>query len=68
MAPAGLKYISSWVDLDYRRCFQLMETDDESSFPEWTSRWDDLIDFEIIAVQSSAEAAAQFAEHERKPS
>jgi hypothetical protein len=60
MAPANLRYISSWVDLEFRRCFQLMETDDESAFLAWTSHWDDLVDFEIIPVQTSAQAAAQF--------
>src|SRR5207245_9369896 len=28
MMPEGLRYLSSWVDLDYSTCFQLMETDD----------------------------------------
>ena len=28
LLPAGLEYVSSWVDLDYSSCFQLMETDD----------------------------------------
>src|SRR5262245_23172356 len=25
MAPEGVRYISSWVDLEFRRCFQVME-------------------------------------------
>ena len=35
-----------------------MEADDEVLFKEWTANWDDLIDFEIIPVRTSAEAAA----------
>jgi hypothetical protein len=62
MAPEGLRYVSSWVDLDYRRCFQVMETDDASLFEAWTRNWDDLGDFEIVPVRPSAEAAKIMAE------
>ena len=58
MAPAGLRYVASWVDLKFERCFQVMEADDEALFKEWTAQWDDLIDFEIVPVRTSAEAAA----------
>lgn len=68
MAPANLKYISSWVDLEFRRCFQLMETDDESAFLAWTSHWDDLVDFEITPVQTSAQVASQFESDSLRPS
>jgi hypothetical protein len=57
MLPDGLKYISSWVDLNFTTCFQLMETDDESLFNQWISKWDDLVDFEIIPVRTSIEAS-----------
>ena len=30
MAPEGLVYLSSWVDEQFERCFQLMETHDRS--------------------------------------
>jgi hypothetical protein len=58
MAPAGLIYVSSWVDLGFQRCYQVMETDDESLLKQWTANWSDLVDFEIIPVRSSAEAAS----------
>ena len=58
MAPEGLRYVASWVDLEYKRCFQVMETDNEALFSEWTANWDDLVDFEIVPVRTSAEAAA----------
>jgi hypothetical protein len=61
MAPDGLRYISSWVDLNFARCFQLMEADSDALFREWTANWDDVIDFEIVAVRTSAEAAAAMA-------
>jgi hypothetical protein len=61
MAPAGLRYLSSWVDLDFRRCFQVMEADNEALLKEWTDNWDDLVEFEIVAVQTSEQAAAAIA-------
>lgn len=58
MAPEGLRYVSSWVDLEFKRCFQLMEAKDEALIAQWTRNWDDLVDFEVIRVQTSAEAKA----------
>jgi hypothetical protein len=61
LAPPGLTYVSSWVDLELRRCFQVMEADDVTLLHEWTANWADLVEFEIIPVQTSAEAAAAIA-------
>lgn len=61
MAPDGVQYVSSWVDLDFQRCFQVMQADDEESLRGWTANWDDLIDFEIIPVRTSPEATAAIA-------
>ena len=58
MMPDDVKYISSWIDLEFNRCFQVMEADHEERLKEWTKNWDDLTDFEIVPVQTSAEAAA----------
>ena len=58
MMPAGLKYVDSWIEHDFGRCFQLMESDDPQLFSEWTRNWEDLVDFEIIPVITSKEAAA----------
>jgi Protein of unknown function (DUF3303) len=56
--PAGLVYVESWIDeRNLDRCFQLMETDDPSLFDAWTTRWSDLVEFEIVPVIGSAEAA-----------
>lgn len=59
--PVGLDYVDSWVDLDYRRCFQLMRTETPALFEEWTKVWSDVARFEIIPVQTSAEAAQRMA-------
>lgn len=57
LAPEGLRYVSSWVDLNLEQCFQLMETDDPESLAAWIANWSDLVEFEIYPVISSQEAA-----------
>jgi Protein of unknown function (DUF3303) len=57
MMPDGLEYVGSWVDLEFRTCYQLMRTDDASLFAAWTNAWKDLVEFEIVPVRTSAEAA-----------
>ena len=61
MAPDDVKYVSSWVDFEFRRCFQVMEAPDEASIKEWTDHWSDLVEFEIIPVRTSEHAASLFA-------
>ena len=57
LAPEGLRYVSSWVDVNLRRCFQVMECDDPALLAEWVAAWADLVDFEVVPVLTSAEAA-----------
>jgi hypothetical protein len=57
MLPEGLKYHDSWVEPNFDRCFQLMSADDPDLFQEWISHWQDLVDFEIVPVRTSAEAS-----------
>ncbi|HYP01149.1 MAG TPA: DUF3303 family protein [Pyrinomonadaceae bacterium] len=57
MLPDGLNYIESWTEATFERCFQLMECEDPRLFDEWVSRWQDLVEFEIVPVVSSTEAA-----------
>lgn len=61
MAPKALTYVSSWVTSDLTRCYQVMECDDRRHLEEWIARWADLVDFEIIPVMSSAQAAERVA-------
>jgi hypothetical protein len=55
MLPEGLKYIDSWVEANFDRCFQLMECDDVRLLQKWVFEWQDLVDFEIVPVVSSKE-------------
>lgn len=62
LAPEGLTYVSSWVDFEYRRCFQVMEAPDEALLRRWIANWDDLVEFEVVPVRTSAVAAAAIAD------
>ena len=57
MAPDGVRYVTSWVDLKFERCFQVMEAEHEGLIGEWTANWNDLVEFEIIPVRTSEDAA-----------
>jgi hypothetical protein len=57
MMPEGLEYLSSWIDERIERCFQLMQTEDRHLIEEWMANWNDLVEFEVYAVISSAEAS-----------
>jgi len=61
MMPVGLIYVSSWVDQELGRCYQLMETDDHALLNEWMANWNDLIDFEVYPVITSKEAVEKVA-------
>jgi hypothetical protein len=58
LAPEGLTYVSSWIDTELTRCYQIMETDDPALLDQWIAQWSDIVDFEVHPVVTSAEAAA----------
>jgi len=57
-APEGLRYVGSWIEANFDRCFQLMECDDARLLQQWVAFWSDLIEFEIVPVVPSAETRA----------
>jgi hypothetical protein len=59
MLPEGVTYISSWVEPNFDRCFQLMECSDPQLLETWAANWNDLADFESIPVITSQEASAR---------
>ena len=50
MAPAGVRYVESWVSADLGRCFQLMRTDDITTFQRWIADWQEVVEFEVVPV------------------
>jgi hypothetical protein len=54
LAPDGLKYVSSWVTSD-------MECENRDLLEQWIARWNDLVDFEVVSVITSAQAVERLA-------
>ena len=50
LLPEGLEYVSSWLERDGDRCFQLMRADDRALFETWFTRWSDLVEFELVPL------------------
>ena len=61
LAPDGVTYVNSWVTSDLTRCFQVMEAPDRALLDQWLAQWMDLVDFDVVPVVTSAEAAASIA-------
>ena len=57
LMPTGLTYVASWVEQSFARCFQIVECGDVALLHEWMAQWNDLVDFEVVAVMTSTEAA-----------
>jgi hypothetical protein len=58
LMPEGIEYRGSWVTDDLRRCFQVMECMDRQLLDEWMANWQDITEFEVVPVITSADAAA----------
>ena len=54
--PEGLKYVGSWIEPNFDRCFQLMECDDIRLLQEWILNCQGFgMTFEIVPVVPSTE-------------
>ena len=57
--PDGLRYVDSWIEPSFARCFQLMECDDARLLQEWVLNWRGTgMTFEIVPVITSKETQA----------
>jgi mannose-1-phosphate guanylyltransferase len=59
MLPEGVSYINSWIDEQISICYQVMESDSDEKIHQWISKWNDIVDFEVIPVISSADVKAK---------
>lgn len=68
MLPDGLKYVDSWIEPNFSRCFQLMECDDPRLLQEWVLQWRGVgVTFEFYPVVSSAQTQEVVAPYIQKP-
>jgi hypothetical protein len=60
MIPDGVTYVDSWIGArDRSVCYQLMEAHAVEDLSPWIRAWEDLVEFEVVPVISSAEAATR---------
>jgi hypothetical protein len=60
--PDAVEYIDSWITADFRRCFQLMRTDDVALLQRWVLHWEGLgVAMEIVPVTPSKDTRAAIA-------
>src|SRR5690242_18454867 len=59
--PDGVRYVGSWVEANFDRCFQLMECDDAQVLQRWVLAWRDLVEFEVVPVSPSEAVRELFA-------
>ena len=59
LAPEGLAYISSWVTEDLCCGYQVLECSDRALLDRWITNWIDLVEFDVIPVLTSRQAAAR---------
>ena len=59
MTPDGVEYVASWVTEDLGTCFQVMEAESREALDDWIANWSDLVEFEVVPVVTSAEAASR---------
>lgn len=55
--PDGLRYVASWVCEDLTTCWQIVECSEREILQAWMESWSDLVEFEVVAVIESEEAA-----------
>ena len=64
--PDGLKYIDSWIEPNFARCFQLMECDDPALLQQWVLHWRGTgVSFEFVPVVPSSKTREVVAPHLR---
>ncbi|MEK6702520.1 MAG: DUF3303 family protein [Planctomycetota bacterium] len=52
---SGVAYVASWMAADGSCCYQLMDSPGLIELAPWIAAWSDLVEFEVIPVQSSAD-------------
>lgn len=61
LAADALTYVGSWITEDLTTCYQVMECEDRALLDAWIAQWEDLVDFEVLPVLSSAQVQARLA-------
>ena len=55
MLPDGVTYHASWIDPERARCYQVMEAENADALQPWIDAWNDIVDFKVVPVLTSAD-------------
>ena len=55
LMPEGVRYIDSWMAADGNSCYQVMEAPSRELLDAWIANWKDLVEFEVVEVETSKE-------------
>lgn len=55
LLPAGVEYVDSWMATDGATCYQIMNAESREALDRWIARWEDLVEFSVTPVMSSAD-------------
>ncbi len=61
LMPEGVRYVSSWITEDLTRCYQVMEAEDRALLDQWMANWQDLMEFDVFPVLTSAAVQSRLA-------
>jgi len=57
--PDSVRFVASWVEASFGRCFQIMECDNLQDLQRWMLHWRGTgVTFEVIPVVPGSDAAA----------
>ena len=65
--PEGLRYVDSWTEANFERCFQVLECDDVALIQEWILQWRDLVEFDVVPVTPSKIVREMFSADRKDP-
>jgi hypothetical protein len=51
------------VEVNFDRCFQIMECGDARPLMQWMLQWRDLVEFEVVPLNPSKDARELFTRH-----
>lgn len=54
-ASPAIAYVASWMAADGSHCYQIMEAACAADLEGWMANWRDLVEFEIVPIETSAE-------------
>ena len=66
MLPTGIALDASWMRADGDGCYLLLQASSQELIDTWIVNWSDLIEFEVVKVENSADFWANWGDLQAK--